>query len=581
MSRLMLISAMLISLISPSYQGQTINPHTQVNEDWDSQRLIVFSELQSLEIKASRLDRPLARAAAKTEIAAAAWTLDKEWAKKLLNEAYELTFPDEEEQRKLSDRPAGSAPIPPTEAHRARGEIRNRVLAVASQDKTFSDMLIQLGAQRLGKYEEHLSNAMLAHQALNDGHIKEAISYILQAIEADPTQITVVLSILDIATQDRPAADRLIVRYMERLRRFPHLTSNNFGRVYLVLYQLVFPSSTANINGRTISSPGPDVMRAYVSFVIETLDGLEQQNPGLLKRARSILMTAWLPLRQYAPELAGAFLELEKLSRSPGQEATFPQVSADEARKNEYEKMKKQPQDGDHLAESMINSAISRGDFGNARKIVAKLTDEYLKLRLLEIINMKEAVSLARQGNLAEADRLAQRLSNATSILEVYPIIIDKCVTSKNESYAAALIYQAVEQLKYANNELSKPRAGIPAFSIASDTEIDPALLSLGKLVKSISPINEALALYVLDEVVRTANRSKIDTDQGRTGFDTSIFKTLALNNAARVRQAAGNFQDSLRQIVALATVSQALVEKLTKEAAEVTRAQKKANFLP
>jgi hypothetical protein len=286
-------------------------------------------------------------------------------------------------------------------------------------------------------------------------------------------------------------------------------------------------------------------------------------------------MTAWLPLRQYAPDLAGAFLELEKLSRNPGQEATFPQVSADYARNNDSERKDKQSIDSDQLRESMINSAISNGDFDRARNLVAKLTDEDLRIKLLEIINMKEAVSLARHGNLADADRLAQRLNKITSILEVYPIIINKSVVDKNESYAAALIYQVVEQLKRASNEVSKPPAGIPAFAVATNSEIDPALLSFGELVKSISPINEALALHVLDELVATANRSKIDTDQGRTGFDTSIFKTLALNNDARVRQAAGNFHDPLRQIVALATVSQARAETLAKNASEVTKAKK------
>lgn len=581
MKRLMLISAILILFISPLYQGQTLNSATQVKEDSDSQRLIVFSELQSLETRASRLDRPLARAAAITEIAAAAWTLDKEWAKKLLSEAYELTLPDEEEQRKLSNRPAGSAPIPQTEVDRARGEIRNRVLAVASQDKTFADKLIQLGAQRLGKYEEHFRNAMLAHQALNDGHIEEAISYILQAIEADPTQITVVLGILTIATQDRAAADKLTVRYIERLRRFPLLTSSNLGRVSLVLYQLVFPSSSANIDGRSIPCPGPDVMRAYVSFIIDTLKNFEQQNPGSLKRARRILMTAWLPLLQYAPDLAGSFLELEKLSRSPGQEASFPQMNDDDVRKYEYEQQTKRASDSEHVNESTIKSFIAQGDYDKARTMTAKLTDENLKNKLLEIINSQEAVSLARQGNVTEADRLAQRLNKATSILEVYPIIIDKCVVSKNESYAAALIYQAVEQVKRANNELSKPPTGIPAFSIATDSEIDPALLSLGELVKSISPINEALALYVLDEMVLTANRSKLDTGQGRTGFDASIFKTLASNNDARVRQAAGNFQDPLRQIITLAAISQARADKLPRVPAQATRGQKNSSLSP
>ena len=307
---------------------------------------------------------------------------------------------------------------------------------------------------------------------------------------------------------------------------------------------------------------------------------MEQNTPGLLKRARYILMTAWLPLRQYAPEMAGAFLELEKLSRSPGQEATFPTMTVDELRESEYERRSKLALSGDHQNDAMINSAISQCNFDKARKLVAKLTDEVLKSRAQENINMYESISMARRGDVTEADRLAQRLNNATSILAVYPLIIDRCVENKNESYAAALVYQAVEQIKRANNEPSKPPTGIPAFAVATNSEVDPALFSLGELVKSISPINEALALFVLDEMVLTSNHSKLDTRQGRVGFDASIFKSLSWNSDARVRQAAGNFDDPLRQIISFASIAQGRAEKLMRQVGLPT-VNERANATP
>ncbi|MBV9210741.1 MAG: hypothetical protein JOZ52_08940 [Acidobacteria bacterium] len=456
MNRWILILAILL-LLTSSGKGQVLDSAGQVKDDSQAQQLIIFSELQSLETRASRLDQPLARAAAKAEIADAAWTLDKTWAQKLLTEAYELTFPSEEEQIKLRSRPAGSAPLPPTTLDRARGEIRNRVLSIANRDKNFAAQVLQSGAKRLGKYEEHLRDAVLAHQAIKAGRVDEAVRYIIEAIEADPTQITIIPSIQAIAAQDRTVADELIIQYLERLRRFPLSVDKSFGRVYIILQQLIFPAPLTDLNGRPVAQPGPQVMRAYVGYVIESLDVLEQSHPGFLRSIRSILMTAWLPLQQYAPEMAGDFLELEKFSRTPGQEATFPKLTAEQARRNNYEKQKQQELERGQPDESIINDAINREDFNTARKLIAKLTDEELQIKLLEIVNLQEAMKLARKGELTEADRLAQRLNNATSILQAYPLIIDQCVESKNESYASVLLQQAIRQLKRANAELSQP----------------------------------------------------------------------------------------------------------------------------
>ena len=87
--------------------------------------------------------------------------------------------------------------------------------------------------------------------------------------------------------------------------------------------------------------------------------------------------------------------------------------------------------------------------------------------------------------------------------------------------------------------------------------KFDPVVMSLGKLAVSVAPMSDTLALEILDETVGAANRSMVDTTQGRTGFDPGIFRTLAPKNETRVIQAANDLKDALRQITALAAIYQ------------------------
>lgn len=68
----------------------------------------------------------------------------------------------------------------------------------------------------------------------------------------------------------------------------------------------------------------------------------------------------------------------------------------------------------------------------------------------------------------------------------------------------------------------------------------------------------------VLDELVIAANHSELDTSQARTGFETSLFKKLAAKNEERTTAAPLQFQDRLRQIVALAAIEQWKADKFT-----------------
>ena len=60
--------------------------------------------------------------------------------------------------------------------------------------------------------------------------------------------------------------------------------------------------------------PGPEVMKAYASYVVQSMEQLMQKDPGSLVRLRDLILTAGQPIKQYAPELTPAYLELERLS---------------------------------------------------------------------------------------------------------------------------------------------------------------------------------------------------------------------------------------------------------------------------
>jgi hypothetical protein len=74
-------------------------------------------------------------------------------------------------------------------------------------------------------------------------------------------------------------------------------------------------------------------------------------------------------------------------------------------------------------------------------------------------------------------------------------------------------------------------------------------------------------ASEVVDEMVDAANRSEIDTKQGRTGFDSDVFSKLAAKDEIRARSAAENLNDRLRRLVALAAIYQWKAKQLEKQA--------------
>ncbi|MCA1630290.1 MAG: hypothetical protein LC785_10880 [Acidobacteria bacterium] len=506
----------------------------------------------------------MARALAKAEIADAAWMLDPEWSKKLMREAYVLALPAEDERVRLRAAPVGAAPTPPSSTERARNEVRNRIMSVAMRDRAFADELAQLGTQLLGKSEGHSRYATLAERAFNAGDKDAASYYINQSILSEPTQLIAGFVILEIAARDRALADKLIVQYIEALRTTSlAVADRSLMRVRSMLFELMFPRANS---APPVSPPGPAAMRAYVGYVIESLNRMAQGDPVGLRRSRLFLLSAWEPLKQYAPELMPAFMELERLSRAPGQGGSLPtRASVDNAYKENYEKQIKESLDNNQPSESLIYASISRGDFAKARKLIDKLPDGAQKKQLLEAVDARESLALSAKGDAAGAEQLAERLQNASFILQVYPPLLKACVASKDEGCPARLVYRAVGQLKRADTTPIAPPAGIPASAVPANRELDRVLLSLSQLAAHVAPASDALALELLDEIVEAANRSESDTGQGRTGFDATVFRLLAAKNEARARQAAEGFKDGLRQTVALATIYRVKAEELSK----------------
>jgi hypothetical protein len=562
--RLILIFVSLVLTGATCFSQVSIEKPTKENELTQTQ-LIWLNDLRVLETESSKIEAPLARALAKTEIAAAAWDLDKTWSKELLRNAYELTFPDDDQQARLRETPAGSPPVLPTSVDRARNAIVHRVLQVASRDRVFADSLAQLSKDRLGAYEAHLRYTTLASQAFNDGDKDRARSLLLSAIDADPTQITAGLVIRDIAGRDRALADAIIIQYIDRLRAFPLSRSNqSLVRVFFTLSGFMFPQSTPD---QQVVPPGVPVMRAYIGFVIDTVTKLEY-DPTSLQAANAILMLTWPLLSEYAPDLINVFLSLEQRSRVSGGSGLQKADSIDEmyrTYKARNDQRINNSLESDKPDEAVITLAVNQRDFAKARKMIDKLPDGDQKAKLVEFLNVNEALTSVAKDDIPAAQGFAERLNDATSILKVYPAIVSKCVADKNQVCVNDVVLRAMKQLRSANNKFSKPPAGIAASSVANDREVDPVLLSLSRFAKAITPINEALAWDILDELVLSATRSQVDTSQGRTGFEADTFKLLGQKNETRAYQAANNLKDRLERIVALANIYQGLSDAQAK----------------
>ena len=560
MKRVSLIISLLILSALFCY-SQTVSKR---GGDEALQKLTLMSDVKTLALEVPKLDGQLARALAQAELADAAWTLDRTWSKNALREAYRLTYPTAEEQSKVGPELPGAPPRPPTAIARARSEVRRRVLSVARRDKAFADELILESSKNVTKDDRQMMYAQMARLALDEGDNGAASRSIEDSMQVDPTQIVFVDLVNDLAIKDRDAADKLIIQCIANLSTMQ--PNPDIGRTAMVLRWLIFPNSFFPDPNKQIPPPGAQAMRAYVSYVIDSLAAQEQREPGSLKRIRSLLLSAWLPLNKYAPELKEKFLQLEALSRTPDKDASLPTQSYEEIDKEKFRKQDRDALNSSEPADMAITSAITREEFDTARKLIDKLPDGAKKSAFVEQVNAKEAASLARKGDLVRAQSLAERLTRLNSMLEVYPLIVQGYAKDKNSAGASATVRQAMQQLKKADTKpASTPFFEVPAAYAPTNAEVDPLLSSLGKLAQAILPVDSLLASEVVDEMVTRANASSIDTTQGRTGIDSQIFSRLAARDEVRARTAAESFKDRLRRIVALAAIYQWKAKELGK----------------
>lgn len=505
-------------------------------------------DLQALEAEALKLVPPLAQARARVEIADAAWTIDREWAKKLLREAYVLTFPEEKERERLRSQPIGAKLTPPTGLDWPRSEMRERVFAVAGREKACADELTSFGARELGRKEEVERYRSLALQSLRAGDIETVAKYTSLSIKAEPTVMTLVEIIPNLAEQDQAAADKLLMEYIEELRVTPlSMATVSAVRVHVFLFSMM----AGHLGHREQTAPpNPALIKAYVSYVVESMTQVARAEPESLKHLRTYLMFAWLPLKQYAPELTGAFMELEKLSRRPGDDHSLPRPGSDaEARRAWDEAAIKDAIKSGQPNDDAIGRALGRQDFVSLRKLIELLPDGEKKLSLTDRVNTEESLKLAAKGEEASAEKLAQLLRQAESVLRVYPLLIGACVKRKDAACANALTHQAIKQLK-------------------ANAPTSPALaLGLGGLAQAVAPVNSELAFDALDEAVAAANADAFkDTELGRPGINVEIFKTLAAKNEARALQSAHALKERLPRIAALAAAYRARAEAFGKE---------------
>lgn len=565
-SVLAILLALTMELLFAAVNGQSRQAPTKPDELL-AEKLKLLSELQGLAARARQLEKPLARGVAEAEIADAAWSLDRELAKELLRDAYGLTFPEEAEQAKLRKRPVGAPPEMPTFLDSARSAVRRIVLRVAARDKAFANDLVVSAMEKLGSFDAHQGYASLAQSAIEANDYEAASKYLLQSIDAEPTQITGPIEINNLASKNRAAADDILLAYMNRLNSVA-LSSDNQSRmrVSFALTVLMHPEMEFFTGISGVPPPGPVVMHSYVAYVLNNLASLEQQSPEAFVASHLYLLHLYPILKQYAPELKQLFMDLEQRSRGPGENFSLPTAkSLEEEYRAKSDKQAEREVESDRPDPIVIQRVISRGDFARASKMIDKLPDGPQKAQLTEILNTQQAISLANKDDLAGALELAESLVRASDISRVFSVIAGKCVAKNDYGCARDSIRQATRQLKKSDVTPFVPQSGMPAPSMGTSKDFDPVLSGLASLALSVIPEKDDLALDVLDELVLAANHSQSDTAQGRTGFESSLLEKLAEKNEERTTAAAIQLQDPLRQIVAMAAIDQWKVEQLTK----------------
>jgi hypothetical protein len=543
------------------------------------QKEALLADVRALEEVSKELLKPLDAAAAKAEIAAAAWTLDRDWAKQLLREALALTFPEEASRPKLREHTVGAELKMGPAEDMARGMVRGRVLKIASADPAFARELADTTARELGPVAEVAQYTQLASAAAGEGRLEEASDLIRRAVRAEPTLMDIGFAINGVAARDRAEGDRLMLNYIESLRGLPpsaFATPGGAGLRVPFNFMLMLRPADFPIGGAaTPSQPaGREVARAYVAFVIDTAARVEQAR-GDLTQLHTALAMAWPYMAEYAPEYTAQFNALERASRRPDM-PSFPLSTFADMKKNydkRYEeriKLARETKDPISL-EMAANSAIGRNDFDEARKLLDMLKDEHLKAQLTEMADEKESLYLTNKGETAGAARLARQLTRPDSILRAYPPLIRRLAKSGDAASAQFLTYEAVQRIKTSAEKDAGNETYVPTLLASAAPSIrvfrqSRALVALSELALAVEPAGRETALDVLDSLVECASKARITSENGNPNFNADAFLKLAAADDARVRSAASRLEDRLQRVAALAAVYRGEAERLNKK---------------
>ncbi len=542
-------------------------------------RETLLAELRALESESKELLKPIDAASARAEIGAAAWTLERGWAKSLLRESLALTFPAEVDRARLRERPVG-APLQLGPAEdRARGRVRSRVFQTAARDREFARELAELGARELGKVEETARNSAMAAQAADEGRLDEAAELILGAAVSEPTLINVGEAINHVAARDRAAADRLIIAYIERLRRLPLSVFTERSHTSLrVPFSFAWMLSPEHHPFDDATDPPPpagrEVVRAYVSFIIDTMTRVEQAG-GDLSKMRTFVAIVWPHMMRHAPEYSAQLAALERAGRRPGRTPpplrTFAEIDAAYGGRYE-ERLKVARQTKDPLGlEMAASSAMRRKDFEEARNLVGMLKDGETRTHLSEQVNTRESLHLLGAGDLAGAERLARQLNNVSSILKAYPPLVRRLAKERDAGRAGLLADEAARRLrasaeKNSANDTFTPTMLAPVAGSVRVYKQTRALEALSELALAVEPAAPQLALDLLDALVETALKARVTSEQGHPNFNPEAFARLSATDSGRARSAASRLEDRLQRLSALAAVCRGEAERLAQK---------------
>ena len=535
-------------------KGEEQKKTEDVEDEAQIQKSVLLSNLSALDGDAVNLNSPLARAVVKTEIADVAWNLDKQWARQLLKDAFELALPNKETRRKLQKVKKGDNPVEPTIETISQNEVRSKVLAIARRDPAFAGELARIAKEEMGEHAEGQAYSSAASAAFQADDIKQAKEYGRKIFEADPSQISAGGVIALMAVKDRGEADKLLLEYIQKLRNFP-IDSSNARRIFSSLRFAVSPPPLTSLSqGRKIPIAGKEAMGAYYGFLIESLLGMESRESGASMKFRGEIVDMWPFVSHQAPELTDSYLKLEAISRMPGEPDSLPTSNLEEINKARYETVVRNAQTNkskDEIVDA-IKMALGRQDYETCRELIDKLSSSDLRSAYSEDVNRREAISLLDKNDIDGAAQIASKLNNVPSLMQVYPQMIKFCVDKKDLHCITSLTYELTRKLE-------------------KKSESSKAALILSRVAATVAAKDEAIAMDLLRQSILSANASDVKRTSENAHiveFDNKAFELLALNNEGLMFQMTKSLDDHLYRYLALAAIyrakSSALQKKMT-----------------